>query len=55
MRYIHRDGDDSIMFGRYLEALATYRAQLPEGVARYEIRGKQEQRGWHDSFHGVTC
>jgi len=41
MRYIHRDGDDSIMFGRYLEALATYRAKLPEGVAQFA--GDQER------------
>jgi hypothetical protein len=35
MRYIHLKEDDSIMFDRYLEALATYRAQLPEGVAQF--------------------
>jgi hypothetical protein len=35
MLYIHRAGDESIMFGRYLEALSTYRSRLPEAVAHF--------------------
>jgi hypothetical protein len=35
MLHIHRAGEDSIMFGRYLEALAGYRERLPEAVARF--------------------
>ena len=35
MRHIHRDGEESIEFGRYLEALATYRDRLPKEVALF--------------------
>jgi hypothetical protein len=35
MLYIHRAGEDSIMFGRYREALSGYRDRLPEAVARF--------------------
>lgn len=35
MLYIHRDGEDSIMFGRYLEALATFLDRLPSHIAEF--------------------
>lgn len=35
MLYIYRDGEDSIMFGRYIEALSAFRDRLPAAVAEF--------------------
>lgn len=54
MLYIYRDGEDSILFGRYIEALADFRDRLPEAVARFasdeERFALSHPRSLHDAW-----